>query len=258
MLSNLGRSCFPTIPQFLTGLYPAALGESDPANDTLGGIKLLAGQSKGQAGVAWKKFREGYAKAITQLVRLGAHFRAGDAENGTVKLSVDNEEIEIDIEDLNDGSWLCRPDGDESYPNTHAERQQALAQFAGMAGKTPEGVKLLFEPKNLVLMKQLIGLPDLEIPGADSEEKQLEEIKTMLAETPIPNQQEIQMFKMAVAQAMLAGQQPPPQPPTEALLQPSVEIDVEFDDHQAELSACTDCLIRLRASRPNATIRTAL
>lgn len=237
---QFGTELFGAIPQFLTGLYDAALGGSDPDNPTLGGLQLLAGQSKGQAGVAWRKYRVAYAKAITQLVRIGAHFRAGEAENGIINLSVEDEQVEIDLEDLREGSWICRPDGDESYPNTHAERQQAYQNFAAMAGRTPQGLQLLFEPKNLVLGKEMWGLPDLEIPGADSEEKQLNEISELLAETPIPNLQAKQAYQVAVLTAQAQGQQPSPPPNPMDLLSPSVEIDQQFDDHAAEFAACKD------------------
>lgn len=231
---------FGEVPQFLTGLYPASIGESDPANPTLGGQKLLAQASKGQAGVAWRKFREGYAQAITQLVRIGAYFRAAEAENGTVKISVENEEIDVDLEDMHDGNWACKTDGDQAYPVTHSEKQEAYQQFVTFAAASPQGQEIIFRPKNLVLAKDLNGLEELDIPGADSEEKQLAEIRQMLAEPPIPNQQTIQQFAIQTATATVQGQPPPPPPPKEALLIPSVPIDVEFDDHQAELSACTD------------------
>lgn len=228
------------IPQFLTGLYPASIGESDPANPTLGGQKLLAQASKGQAGVAWRKFREGYTECMTQLVRIGAYFRAAEADNGLITISVENEEIDVDLEDLHAGNWACKADGDQAYPVTHSEKQEAYQAFVQLAGASPEGQAIIFRPKNLVLAKDLNGLEELDIPGADSEEKQLAEVRQLLAEPPVPNQQTIQQFQMQTAAAMLAGQPPPPQPPKEALLIPSVPIDVDFDDHQAELSACTD------------------
>jgi len=233
------QELFGPIPQFLTGLYDAALGGSDPDNPTLGGLQLLAGQSKGQAGVAWRKFRVAYAKAITQLVRIGAHFRAAEAEEGILKLSVEDEQVEIDLEDLREGSWICRPDGDESYPNSHAERQQAYERFVMMAGKTPQGTQLIFEPKNLALAKDLGGLPDLEIPGADSEEKQLAEIKELLQATPIPNIQAIQQYQVAAMMAQASGQNPPPQPDPDSMLLPSVQTKW-YDDDAAEYSAGID------------------
>ena len=126
-------------------------------------------------------------------------------------------------------------------PTRIPEKIEAFQAFAQMAGGSPARLSaILFNPKNLVLAKNLNGLEELEIPGADSEEKQLAEIRQMLAEPPIPNQQSIQQFAIQTAAATVQNQPAPQPPPKEALLQPSVPIDVDFDDHQAELTACTD------------------
>jgi hypothetical protein len=63
------------------------MGQSDPNNDTVRGIKMLSDASKGQAGGAWNVFRAGYAKSLEQLVRLGAYYRLAEAENGIVKMA---------------------------------------------------------------------------------------------------------------------------------------------------------------------------
>jgi hypothetical protein len=229
------------IPQFLTGLYPAAMGESDPKNETLGGIKLLGEASKGQAGVAWRAFRKAYAKAVMQLVRIGAYFRAAEVDdNSTLKLSVPRgDDIEVDLEDLRDGNWACVPDGDESYPNTHSEKRQAFKEFALLAGTTPQGQAMLFNPKNLVLIRDLNGLSDLEIPGADSEEKQMAEIKQLLAEVPIPNMETRQKLAVMTIAATAQGQPAPPKPPVEEMYQSSVQLG-RFDDDDNELQTCID------------------
>src|SRR6185312_4389341 len=122
------------------------------------------------------------------------------------------ESIDVDLEDIRDGNWACVPDGDQSYPNTHSERKQAFVEFATMAGKTPQGIAMLTIPKNLVLAKDLTGLQDLEIPGADSEEKAMAAIKQLLAEPPIPNNETITNYKMMVAAAQLQGKPIPPEP----------------------------------------------
>jgi hypothetical protein len=224
-----------TLPQSLTGLYPAALGESDPSNSTLGGIKLLQAASKGQSGVAWSAFREGYAKSMMQLVRIGAYYRASEMdEEGMVRI----DDTLIDLEDLRDGNWACQSDGDESYPNTHSERKEALTEIIAL----PFAAPLMSQPKNLALAKDLLGLEDLEIPGADSEEKQMSEIKQLLEEPPIPNVVAMRQAMAAVAAAQLAGQPAPPTPPPAAFLEPSVPIDPEVDDSQAEYTCCKNWL----------------
>jgi hypothetical protein len=212
-------------PQSLTGLYPAALGESDPSNSTLGGIKLLQAASKGQSGVAWSAFREGYAKSMMQLIRIGAYFRASEMdEEGQIRL----DDVLIDLEDLRDGNWACEPDGDESYPNTHSEKKEALAEIKD----TPLGIALLQLPKNQAVAKDIWGLQDLEVPGAETEEDQMSAIKQMLEEPPIPLPA-FGAYQLAVKVAQLTGQPPPPQPPEEQLFECSLPIDPEVDDAQA-------------------------
>jgi hypothetical protein len=232
---------FTDIPQFLTGLYPSALGAPDEHNQTAKGIMVLAQQSKGQAGVAWRALRKCYAKAMMQLVRVGAYFRASETEDGMLTVTVPGQkEVTIDLEDLRDGNWWCFPDGDESYPNTHADRRQAYQALIVQSATNPVAAKILMEPKNLVLGKDLLGLQDLEVPGADSAEKQLSEIKQLLGEVPIPNMQAVAAYKVAVFQAQSQGQQPPPQPKPDQLMNPSVTIDVDFDDHQSEWETLKD------------------
>lgn len=221
--SEMWSMLFSTIPQSLTGLYPAAIGESDPSNSTLGGIKLLQAASKGQSGVAWCAFREGYAKSMMQLVRIGAYYRAADAdEEGKIRV----DDITVDLEDLHDGNWACVPDGDESYPNTHSERKEALQELLAQ----PWSASLMTIPSNMALAKDLLGLNDAEIPGADIEEKEMGKIKIMLEEPPIPNIQILQQYKSAVVAAALQGQPAPPQPSQDQLFETSCPIDPEVDD----------------------------
>jgi hypothetical protein len=230
------------IPQFLTGIYPAGLGDADPNNETKGGILALRDASRGQQGVAWKAFRNSYAKSMEQLVRIGAYFRASEAEDGKVKISSPGSlETIVDLEDLHEGNFFCVPDGDESYPRTHEDRQLAYNTLvqAATAGNAAAAA-ILAEPKNAVVLKDILAIPGLVIPGADETEKQLAEIKQLLEETPIPNQQAQNILKVASVVAQVSGKPAPPKPPTQALFTPSVPIDADFDNHAVELKAGTD------------------
>jgi hypothetical protein len=233
---------FGPIPQALTGIYAAVLGEADTSNETAAGQQVARDQSKSQSGVAWRAFRKAYARSMMQLVRIGAYFRAGHAEEGKIKISPPGgEEIEIELEDLHDGNWWCFPDGDESYPETHSEKRATYQAFATQIAQTPQGQALINDPKNLILSKNLLGLgDDLEIPGADSGEKQMSEIKELLATPPIPNLQARMLYMTQVSVAQQQRQPVPPKPPLDQLFNPSVPIDAEFDDHQAELTYGTD------------------
>lgn len=231
------QQIFTNVPQSLTGLFPAAVGEADPDNQTKGGLMLLQAASKGQSGIAWGSFREGYAGSMEQLVRIGAYFRAGEAEDGVLRLG----NVEVELEDLHPGNWKCVPDGDESYPNTHAERREAVQELMSEIPQIPALGVVFASPKNLAILKDLNGLQDFEIPGAASYEKQMNEIRQLLAEPPIPNEQAKQAYMQAALIAKASGQPIPPPPPPEAFLQSSVRIQ-KRDLDQFELQACIDWL----------------
>jgi hypothetical protein len=215
-----------SIPQQLTGLSAAALGESDPSNQTAKGLQLLQAASKGQSGIAWSAFREGYARSMMQLVRVGAYFRASEMdEDGTITL----DDTTIDLEDLRDGNWACVPDGDESYPNTHAEQREALMEALQIESSSPFGQLIADDPENLSYAKDLIGLQKLKMKGASTTEKEMGIIKQMLKEPPIPGPAFMQ-YKMDTMAAQLQGQPAPPKPPDEQLFEPSIPIDPEVDD----------------------------
>lgn len=230
------------IPQFLTGIYPAGLGDADPNNETKGGILALRDASRGQQGVAWKAFRQAYASSMQQLIRVGAYFRAGEAEDGKITISSPGAmETIVDLEGLHEGNFFCIPDGDESYPRTHEDRQLAYntlvqAATAGNAG----AAAILAEPKNAVVLKDILAIPGLVVPGADETEKQFAEIKQLLAEALIPNMDAQTAFVIVSTAARIAGKPAPPKPPIQALYNPSVPIDPDFDNHAVELKAGTD------------------
>jgi hypothetical protein len=233
---------FGQFPQFLTGIYPAGLGDADPNNETKGGILALRDASRGQQGVAWKAFRTGYAKSLEQLIRIGAYFRASEAEDGQITVSSPGSlEVTVDLEDLHDGNFYCVPEGDESYPRTHEDRQIAYnvlvqAATAGNAG----AAAILAEPKNAIVLKDVISIPGLVVPGADEAEKQLGEIKQLLSEAPVPNIDAETAYVIAAVAARVQGKPAPPKPPKEKLLRSSIPIDPEFDDSAVEYKAGKD------------------
>lgn len=229
---------FSGCPQFLTGLYPAAMGQTDEANQTARGIKMLQDASKGQAGGAWNVFRAGYAGSIEQAVRIEAYFRAAEAKDGILSLPTSSgENIDVDLEDIRDGNWACVPEGDQSYPNTHSERKAAFKEYALIVGQTPQGQAMLMLPENQILSRDLMGIQDFEDPQADACEKTLEIIKQLIEDgTPIPNMETRQNYTMQVAAAQLTGKPAPPEPPIEAQYNPSIPVDPDYDDHDTAFS----------------------
>jgi hypothetical protein len=238
------------LSQFVTGALPALFGGELEGNDTASGYAMAREQAMGQQGVPWGALQALMAKAYSQAVKCAAKSHASEDEVITVavpgRLKGKTTVQQVAIADLAMGDFHCRPDTDSSFPETTAGKRAAITQLITEAATTPELALTLWEPKNQELIKEWMGMEDLEILGAESYEKQLEEIDELLKTQPVPpSPEEVQAFQQQVAQAQSAIQMggdpgiPPEAPPGP---KPSVPVDPEFDLHNYEFKACQDWL----------------
>ena len=95
---------------------------------------------------------------------------------------------------------------DEQFPETWVQKRRTLMELLGSGSQEIGAV--LQHPENMKVLKDLLGLDDLAIPGDTSRDKQWREIIQLLEEMPIE---------------------------TEEGFESSVEIDV-FDNHEIELA----------------------
>lgn len=231
-----------TIPQLLTGLYPSVFGDAQPENTTKGGILALRDASRGQQGMIWKSFRSSYAQSMQQLIRIEAYYKEADAKEGRIELtSPGHGKMSVDLEDLRDGNFFCVPDGDESFPRTHEDDLVAFqALVTAAANGNQNAVAILNEPKNAPVIKDMISIPHLVVPGADETLKQLSEIAQLLEENPILNIQVQKMYRLTAIASAMQGKPAPPPPPPDKLYRTSIPIDKDFDNHAIEFKAGQD------------------
>lgn len=233
------------IPQTLTGLFPAAIGEQDPATETLGGTLALRDASLGQQGVAWRAFRRAYCRSCEQLIRIESYYR--QAAGPTAEFTVQGHSYEIDLEDLRDANLTCAPASDQDFPETYGEQQRNFQWLASQAVAGDQNAAAIMSEKgNAPLYEKYLGIPGLVIPGARAIEKQRREIQQLLEGAPIPtaNYASFQQTNLVAAQSGQPPQDPMnPNFPSDALikiLSPSVPIDPFSDDSQAEFQECID------------------
>lgn len=233
------------IPQSLTGLFPAAIGEQDPATETLGGTLALRDASLGQQGVAWRAFRRAYCRSCEQLIRIEAYYR--QAAGPTAQFTVQGHSYEIDLEDLRDANLSCVPASDQDFPETYGEQQRNFQWLAAQAvAGDQNAAAIMAEKGNAPLYEKYLGIPGLVIPGAKAIEKQGREIQQLLESTPIPTA-DYASFQQMNRLAPAIGKQPQdpmdPSFPSDALIKlftPSVPIDPFSDDSAAEFQECIE------------------
>jgi len=154
------------------------------------------------------------------------------------------EEVEDDLRDVqrkDDGSFVnvfirkaelegkigkVELEANENLPITWAQRKDVLMQL--LQTGTPEILQILGSPENLGVIREAIGLDEFFVPGEDDVEKQLDEIKLLLASQPFPGMP--QMDPNTGQQVM--GQDTP-----------SVEVDPDYDNHQVQFEICRKWII---------------
>ena len=236
--------------QMLTGGYPALFGGNTGSNDTASGIASQRDQALGRIGLTWRNMKAGYSQIVKQAVQAAAQYRkeriAGEVPGKDGK----TQKIAIDPQDLK-GNIRCFPDTDENFPESWVAKRAVWQQIIDMAAKNPVLATLLSIPRNLRLAKDKVGVPELNIPGSDSSEKQLGEIMLLMQAAPVPNPQIQQLQEQAetTAQQALASGQPIDPMAAQAAQQQveqqiqslpplvsSVPIDPDLDDHASEIA----------------------
>jgi hypothetical protein len=122
------------------------------------------------------------------------------------------------------GNIQAHPESDETFPRLKSQQRAVVQQL--MSSSDPMIQQALADPTNIGFVKGLLGLSDLVVPGEDSRNKQLREIDLLLAGAPVLE---------ARGTRQEAGEGGPA---SEKMLQPSVPIDLLFDNHVVELEEC--------------------
>lgn len=232
---------FGEFSQFLVGAFPALFGGDTKTNDTASGIASQRDQALGRIGLTWRSIKGGYARMLKQAVMgVGAYQRGkfnGEISAGQGK----TEYLEIDPNDLK-GNVKCFADTDENFPESWVAQRAVWTALRAEATKNPVIAKIISLPKNQLIMKDKTGTPELVIPEAAAEEKQLNEIKLLLSAEPLPNplaqQAAMQIKKLQLANVppevlQLAQQKVAQIPPMIS----SVPIDKLLDEHIFEAQA---------------------
>ena len=123
-------------------------------------------------------------------------------------------------------------EANENLPITWNQQKDAIMELFNLNNDTV--MQTLASPENMPFIKKAIGLSDYIIPGEDDRQKQYEEIQLLMNSEPI----EMPPDPMAVMQAQQMGMPPPP--PIEL---PSIEVDMDIDNHPLEADICRRWLV---------------
>lgn len=238
------------LSQLISANQPAMFGANMEDQKTAAAYAQAKDMSLGLMAIVWVPYIEFASGIRWQAARLAAK---RDQETISAVLPQEDNKlktVDIDVGVLKRGGFLCTPITDQSFPESHVDKENKWNMIWQAAEKNPMGLaaQLLLEPDNLVSLKDATGL-DISIPGAAARDKQLAEWDQMQAEDgPIPDiqateqrdQQNSQMAEQAVATVM-PGAPAPPLPPQPPIMGSSVPIRLA-DNHIEESRTCVRIL----------------
>jgi hypothetical protein len=251
------------VAQFLTGLFPAVFGGEMESQKTATGYAMARDQALGRLGLVWRRLKTFYADVMLLSVDCFRKNRPEDAEIPILGPGGEFESRWIRLADLK-GNIQAHPESDETFPRLKSQQRAVMQQL--MASSDPLIQQALADPSNIGFVKSLLGLSDLVVPGEDSRNKQLREIDLLLAGAPIaapmPSRAILSEARLPDGQAKNPSEfflsdagshqrdssgtnRPQNDNPRDtgtvdggAIVQPSVPIDLLFDNHVVELEEC--------------------
>lgn len=231
------------LPQFILSAPPAIFGASMDSQETAAGYAQARNQAMGTQSIVWAAIQGMMASMYYQAALLAA--QNPDYEDDIV-IPAGKGTQNVQLVKLSKGQFGAYPDEDSSFPETTLQKRQTMTGLVTMAAQSPYGMALFQSPDNWEVINELMGLPEITIPEANSRNKQIFEIEELLSSAPIqPSEDEIVAAEQAHATATLTaaglGQPPPPPFNQASLLKPSLMPD-ELDFHAWEFEKCKEWL----------------
>jgi hypothetical protein len=248
------------VSQFLTGLFPAVFGGEMESQKTASGYAMARDQALGRLGLVWRRLKTFYSDVMLLSVDCFRKNRPEDAEIPVLGPGGEFESRWIRLADLK-GNIQAHPESDETFPRLKSQQRAVVQQL--MASSDPLIQQALADPANVGFVKGVLGLSELVVPGEDSRNKQLREIDLLLAGAPVQvarasacggwsegdemgnehasgeaDALDGMNAKTSSSSATASDHSQKSRRLKPALLEPSVPIDLLFDNHVVELEEC--------------------
>lgn len=171
--------------QFASGLPPAIFGTEMQDQKTASGYAQARSMALGQMAIVWKPYTAWYSRELTRAVKMSANDTQDIATTlPPMRKGGKPEAVKISPAELQGLSFTN--ESDENFPETWTEKSNKVMSLLQIGGPIADWV-LEQEPDNLYLLKQMIGLEDLVIPGEDMRNIVLDDIAKMEHMVPEPD-----------------------------------------------------------------------
>lgn len=173
--------------QFVSGDFPSIFGgQQQGGSKTLGEYESSRAAAMQRLNLIWKMVTSWYAKMEGKTVKSYADsLRSEERDDFSVsKNGASYLKTWVKVDDLKGRVGEVVPESSEQFPTSWP--QKVARFFELLQYNNPTIMAMLFTPANASFIKNIIGIDDLNMPGEDQRDKQLEEIFELLKGQPIP------------------------------------------------------------------------
>jgi hypothetical protein len=205
------------LAQLVSGALPSLFGGSLEGSETASQYSMSRAQALQRLQNNWKMLTMWWKQIFSKVVPM--YIKEIQDDERDVYTDDDGNFVNVFIRkaELEGTIGRIELEANENLPMSWAQQKDVLMNL--MQASNPEVMKILNAPENAALIHEYLGLNDFYMPGEDDIIKQYEEIKLLLQSTPI--------------------QSGNPMMP----MMPSVDIDVDFDNHAVEFEVCRKWII---------------
>ena len=179
VLENKIQSLF----QFVLGVFPSVFGGDAQGSKTLGEYEQSRSQALQRLNInPWDIVVNMYAEMMAKTVK---HYAEDILEDESFIEQKGNNFINVWIKkaDLQGRIGEVRPEVIQQFPTSWSQKKAAILELMGLNNEMINSI--LFHPENINLLSQYLSIEQLYIPGDDQRNKQLSEIKGLVASPPM-------------------------------------------------------------------------
>lgn len=225
--------------QTVAGVQPALFGAPMQNAKTAAVYQQARDQALGSLSITYGPLKT-YLAGVTFKAVTIAEERDEDINEMTPDARTGNYmDTSVSIDKLKAGQYKCRAVIDDGgIPESPSAQRQGFQQIIQFLGQDPKFQETIHHPDNQYFLKSITGLRGFEVPGADSRNKQLKEIEDLLqGEVTMPDQEDIEkVAKHDTLMQVAGGSSTNPQP--QDLMQSSIPVDPDVDNHEVEMAEC--------------------
>lgn len=171
--------------QLSVGAFPSIYGGQLSGSRTASEYDMSRKSALQRLSTAWLIFTQFWIKLVSRSVVM---FATNMQEDEKYSVQAANSYINVWIRKAHlDGRiGSVEPESSEQLPTTMDQKKETIMQLMQMG--SPEINQVLMHPENRKLLKSIVGIEEFYIPGANDQDKQLEEIDMLLRSQPVDEQ----------------------------------------------------------------------